>query len=77
MIANLNLEPQTELFFNDLEKNTGISKDKFISSVLNGKDKLQDLKDLNECLDYEKNFPNEKRYSGEEADKYLRSLFNY
>ena len=66
MIANLNLNPQTELFFNDLEKNTGVSKDKFISGILNGTENLEDLEIVNAIIEREKS-PNFKTFSNEEA----------
>ncbi|WNE41261.1 MAG: hypothetical protein AM1032_000001 [Mycoplasmataceae bacterium] len=65
MIANLDLNVQTELFFNNLEKNTGLSKDKLISNILNGTDNLEDLALINYMINKEKS-PEFKTYSHEE-----------
>ena len=52
--VNLKLDKKTEQVFLNLEKETNIPKEQYITNVINGIDNLDDLKDLNDCLMREK-----------------------
>jgi hypothetical protein len=69
--VNLNLDKKTERLFQELEKNSGINKEKFIASLVNGKENLEDLKTVNKLLKEEKTNPNPKVYTHEELGKRL------
>lgn len=70
-MITINLDKKTNKLLIDLERNTGISKEKFASNLVNGKDDLHDLKTLNRLLEERKINPHPKRYSVAEASKIL------
>ena len=62
-MITINLDKKTNKLLIDLERNTGISKEKFSSNLVDGKDDLHDLKTLNRLLEERKINPHPKRYS--------------